>query len=197
MSHAVETAARPAPAIQASHPPEAATFMPPSPPGVRAGYRHHDRLVTPGDDITGPGVHPHHLKWYDLRIVGTGVPAEIARAARDAVGREIATGLAGGDASDAGGETLGLVVLHVSDPITYLIIGTWRGNQELWTTTMVRPTAGGAFGVVSAGSHVPALCVWEMAPVWHERQAWVRYLRSPRDAAARAAFLADRLDGLV
>ena len=175
--------------------PGEATFMPPSPPGVAAEYRHHDRLVTPGVDLIGPGT---HLKWYDLHLMGTDVPAEIDQAAREAVRREIASGL-DSDPTNRDGQTvtLGLVVLHVSEPITFLIIGTWRGNQELWTTTAVRPTAGGAFAMLPGGRHRPNLCVWEMAPVWHERQAWVRYLRSPRDDAARETFLADRLDGLV
>jgi len=25
-------------------------------------------------------------------------------------------------------------------------------------------------------SHKPTLCVWELVPVWHEQQAWVRFL---------------------
>lgn len=170
----------------------AAGFLPPSPPGIVAGYCHHDRLVTPGEDHHRPGL---RLKWYDVRIVGTDVPAEIARTARDTVAD--ITHTAGMDAAGAAGDTLGLVVLHVSDPITYLIIGTWRGNQELWTSTLVREIAGGAFAAVPTGAHSPNMCVWEMGPVWHERQAWVRYLRSPRDDAARDTFLADRLDGLV
>lgn len=200
MSHVIETADRSAPGPTGPRKPGVATFMPPSPPGVAAGYRHHDRLVTPGTDVTRPGT---RLKWYDLRIAGNDVPAEIDRAARDAVGREIGSGLGTidvgqlGDAGDAGDATLGLVVLHVAEPITFLIIGTWRGNQELWTTSMVRPTAGGAFAMLPGGSHRPNLCVWEIAPVWHERQAWVRYLRSARDATARETFLADRLEGLV
>jgi len=31
---------------------------------------------------------------------------------------------------------------------------------------------------------VPAFCVWELVPVWHEQQAWKRFLESARDEAA-------------
>jgi len=62
---------------------------------------------------------------------------------------------------------------------------------------MVRPTAGGAFATIPGDDHRPNLCAWEMAPVWHERQARVRCRRSARDSAAREVFLADRLEGLV
>ena len=39
--------------------------------------------------------------------------------------------------------------------------------------------------------HKPTFCVWELAPVWHEQQAWVRFLKSARDEAAAQAWLAD------
>ena len=36
-----------------------------------------------------------------------------------------------------------------------------------------------------------------MAPVWHEQQAWVRYLLSTRDENAKVAYVNDRFSGLV
>ena len=42
-----------------------------------------------------------------------------------------------------------------------------------------------------AGTRAP-YCVWELGPVWHEQQAWVRFLTSSRDAAAQQAYLDDR-----
>ncbi len=35
-------------------------------------------------------------------------------------------------------------------------------------------------------------CVWELAAVWHERHAWVRFLSSARDHAAKLAYIQDR-----
>jgi hypothetical protein len=48
-----------------------------------------------------------------------------------------------------------------------------------------------------AGTHRPTFCVWELGAVWHEQQAWSRYLRSPRDAAARQAYLESCYEGAV
>jgi hypothetical protein len=41
------------------------------------------------------------------------------------------------------------------------------------------------------------MCVWELGPALHEREAWVRYLYSARDVAARRAYLADVYSGMV
>jgi hypothetical protein len=46
-------------------------------------------------------------------------------------------------------------------------------------------------------SHRGTYCVWELAPIWHERDAWVRFLSSERDVAAKQAYLNDRFSGTV
>ncbi len=93
---------------------------------------------------------------------------------------------------------LGFVVLHHSTVLDYLIVGAWRSNQELWTTHYSRDATGdGPFQPVRPGVDASTLCVWEMAPVWHEREAWVRYLDSPRALADRRDWLGDVLRGEV
>ena len=47
------------------------------------------------------------------------------------------------------------------------------------------------------GPHLPTFYVWEMGAVAHESLAWSRYLRSPRDAAAREAWMADQYQGAI
>jgi hypothetical protein len=37
--------------------------------------------------------------------------------------------------------------------------------------------------------------VWELTPIWHERNAWTRYLFSDRDLTAKRTFLEDTLTG--
>jgi len=41
------------------------------------------------------------------------------------------------------------------------------------------------------GVHKPTFCVWELVPVWHEQQAWERFLVSARDEAAAQTWLSD------
>lgn len=49
----------------------------------------------------------------------------------------------------------------------------------------------------AAGAVRPTFCVWELGIVAHEALAWARYLASPRDAAALAAWRADIFFGTV
>jgi len=156
---------------------------------VPATYRHHDRVVAPGEDLVLPGA---RLKWYDLHRAEVAVPRTFAAESRAFLAHEAAAG-----ALELG-YGLGFVVLHFSDPLAYLIVGTWRNYQELWETLYIRdPARDDGFRRMRPGADAPTLCVWELAPVWHEREAWVRYLRSSRDGAAKRAYLADRLLGRV
>ena len=39
--------------------------------------------------------------------------------------------------------------------------------------------------------HRGTYCVWELGPVWHERNAWVRFIKSGRDEVAKRIYLSD------
>lgn len=156
---------------------------------IDAGYRHHVRIVEPGSPLALPGA---VLKWYDLRRAEATVPTTARRAARALLGEEAAAGRLGI------GSGLGFVVLHHSDERIYLIVGVWRNNQELWQALFVRDHDGaGRFERRRPGFDAPTVCVWELAPVWHEREAWVRFLWSERDEAAKLAYLLDHMSGPV
>jgi hypothetical protein len=45
--------------------------------------------------------------------------------------------------------------------------------------------------------HKGTYCVWELGIVWHERNAWVRFIESDRNSAAKEAYLLDRLSGMI
>ena len=93
---------------------------------------------------------------------------------------------------------LGFVVLHYSPPLACLIVGSWRANQEVWETLYVKDLdRGGPFELTAPGTNAPSLCVWELAPDWHERQAWTRYLYSRRDSCAKQSWVSDCLTGRV
>lgn len=158
---------------------------------VPRAYRHHDRRTEPGP----PLVLPHAiLKWYRLSRQEERVPDDLDDAARAHLATEAAAGRL------ELGHGLGFALLHASDPFAYLFAAAWYQTQELWLTLAVlERTGGGGDGWrrVHPGDDWSTICVWELAPAWHERQAWVRYLRSPRDEAAKRAYLGDQLAGLA
>ena len=152
--------------------------------GVKEDYRHGPKRVIRGNPIETNGA---VLKWYALHPEGRPVPDEIERMARSYLAR---SGL------EARG--LGFVILHrCGDDFYFLIVDTWRGNNEVWETVFYKD--GEAMADFAPfpreGMHKPTFCVWELAPVWHEKESWERFLRSARDDAAAQVWLGDLYSG--
>ncbi|HEX6373054.1 MAG TPA: hypothetical protein VF006_29295 [Longimicrobium sp.] len=152
--------------------------------GVGAEYRHVPKHVTPGEPLAAPGV---LLKWYAVHPAGRPVPDEVTRLARSHLG-----------ANPREARGLGFVVLHrCGSDFYFLIVCTWRNDNELWQTVLYRDGEGMAdFALFPRdAAHKPTLCVWELVPVQHEQRAWTRFLTSPRHRAAAEAWMADRCAG--
>jgi len=158
---------------------------------VDPAYRHGPKLVTPQRQLDLGGV---RLKWYDLARAETPVPDAIRTLAHDYLVAESKAGRL-----ELDGE-LGFIVLHRCEAdFHFLIVSTWRGSNELWESVYYKQNAvtPGFSLFPREGRHKGAYCVWELGPVWHEQQAWVRFLTSARDVAAQQAYLDDRFSGSV
>jgi hypothetical protein len=148
--------------------------------GVKESYRHAPKWVTPGDPIETSGA---VLKWYALAPQDEPVPEEIDRLARAYLAQQ---------PLEASG--LGFVILHrCGSDFYFLIVNTWRGNNEVWETVFYKNgDAMGDFALFPRdGTHKPTFCVWELAPVWHEKEAWERFLTSARDEIAAQDWMRD------
>jgi hypothetical protein len=152
--------------------------------GVKDDYRHAPKWATSAEPIRTDGA---VLKWYRLFRQDQPVPEEIEQLARNYLAR---------NALEAKG--LGFVILHrCGDHFYFLIVNTWRGNNELWETVFYKDGGGMADFALwpRDGMHKPAFCVWELAPVWHETKSWERFLISERNEAAAQGWLADVYSG--
>jgi hypothetical protein len=152
--------------------------------GVQESYEHAPKRVTPGDAIETNGA---VLKWYQLAPEGRQVPGEINRLARSFLPRA---------SLEAAG--LGFVILHrCGEHFYFLIVNTWRGNNEVWETVFYKD--GDAMADFALwprdGMHKPTFCVWELAPVWHETKSWESFLMSPRDEKAAQIWQRDLYSG--
>lgn len=155
---------------------------------VPSSYRHTRRWAEPCRPLLLPDA---VLKWYEVRPFGWEIPATIDARARELVTLHAAEAL-------AEGYGLGFVVHHQSTTGYYLLLMAWRGHQEMWRTIFARSTDTDAdFAPGTVASHAPTGCVWELGPICHEREAWSRYLFSPRDNAAKRAYLLDVFTGEV
>ena len=153
-------------------------------PGVDSAYRHGPKRFVPREPIeTSVAI----LKWYDLHREDTPVPDPIGALARQCLA-ETRLEIPG----------MGFVILHrCGNDFYFLIACTWRNENELWTTVFYKDGDRMAeFALFPRdGSHKPCFCVWEMVPVWHETQAWNRFLTTSRDASAAETWREDRFEG--
>src|SRR5262249_32725602 len=147
------------------------------------GYRHVSKLISPGPRLTLDGT---ILKWYDIAPAAAPVPRDIGELARDGLREASKSGALG--LSDGHG----FVVLHrCGQGFYFLLISTWRNDNELWETTWAKDGDEDRefhpWPIEAA--HRPTFCVWELGVVCHEQQAWSRFLRTRRDDAAIEDYL--------
>jgi len=155
---------------------------------VPEGYRYSKKLVMPRESLCLPNA---YFKWYDIYPPnGEMTPWQIDEA-RDFVAAE-AQRL-------QFAQELGFVLLHRAGQFLLLMIMTWRNTNEIWESVYAQDTTlGGGYHLQEyEQTHRGTFCVWELAPVWHERLAWARFLSSNRDLLAKLAYVNDRFSGLT
>ena len=155
---------------------------------VAPAYTHYDKLIEPEDNIEVRG---SSLKWYNVARAESPIPSEVRLLARSFLERESAA------LSERSGE-LGFVILHrCGEDFYFLIVATWRNENELWEAVYAKEDAKQLdFREFNfEGPDRGTFCVWELVAVWHERQAWRRYLLSERDDNARLTYLGDQYRG--
>jgi len=159
---------------------------------VPEGYRYYEKIVTPGEDLALTNA---YLKWYDLYPDDAVITAEQADGARAFLVKEVEAGRL-----TLGGE-LGFVILHRAGSVLLLLLTVWRNTNEMWEAVYMKPAVEGKEGDYQeiTFDNIPraTYCVWELAPVWHERNAWVRFLASERDDVAKLEYVDDRFEGRV
>jgi hypothetical protein len=91
---------------------------------------------------------------------------------------------------------VGFTVQHRCANVDIFYVCSWRDNNELWETIYTLP-AGGTFRLAQRDNTTGTYCVWVIPAVMHEQQAWLTYLRSSRDGAARRRYCEDQASGEV
>jgi hypothetical protein len=157
---------------------------------VASNYRHVSKLINPGP---GLALGDAYVKWYEIAQPEDGMPDEIHALARNYLYAEATSQ----NLSLAG--ELGFVILHrCGESFYFLIVCTWRNENEVWETVYAKANEAAGFQPFTRkGPHIPTYCVWELGAVWHEKLAWSRYLMSPRDTVAKQSYLQDSYEGPV
>ena len=152
---------------------------------VLPDYRHIQKWVQPAPALVTSQA---YLKWYVLYPQALPITDEQVAQAQNFLLDEMKA-----DRLKLRHE-VGFVVLHRCSEMLIIYACTWRGNNEVWETLYHQDlTAGTPFKLFKREDTSPTFCVWVLPAVWHEQQAWVRYLQSSRDPGAKAAYVADQL----
>ena len=115
------------------------------------------------------------LKWYDLDEPANRITPQTRTRAHTAL-QDFGANLTQDHA--------GFAILHQCSPsFAFLLISTWRGNNELWQSVQYIDVPLTTFApfppAYPAPAHLrPVFCVWELGIVAHEAKAWQQYLDS-------------------
>jgi hypothetical protein len=150
------------------------------------GWTHLAQQYHPAGRLSLPGA---HLKWYDIRGAEQDATPEVSDEARAFLRAEEAAGRL------AFREELGFVLLHRCGERYILIAGVWRDRNELVQVIYLRDDAGFQPYQHEPGLQQATQDVDEFVVTCHESRAWLTYLRSDRDAAAKPADLDDVAPG--
>ena len=146
---------------------------------VSPAYRHYEKRVY-GHGVIQPS--NGRLKWYDITRGKQPIEQSIRELAQDFLVRQAAI------TSIPSAQELGFIFLHrCGSGFYFLGLCTWRGNNELWKTIFfLEADTMEDFALFPQDkTHKDTFCVWELAVVSHETQAWTTYLlsgRTDRDA---------------
>jgi hypothetical protein len=153
--------------------------------GVPEGYSYYEKVFTPAEDLSLPTA---YLKWYNLYPDDAPITPEQFTESRAFLAAEVAAGRLQLE------HELGFVIFHRAGTVLLLMLMTWRNTNEIWESVWYKEVASSASYEpnVYPTSHRGTYCVWELGAVWHERHAWVRFLSSKRDDAAKLAYINDR-----
>ena len=152
---------------------------------VAANYVHRDKFASPREGIVAGET---RLKWSNIAPLDAPVPMEIEKLARDYLK----------DMRVAG--DLGFVILHrCGEAFYFLLVSTWRNENELWESVYAKANADEPDfkPFIVETMHRGTFCVWELGVVWHEQQAWKRFLTSKRATEDVTRYLNDRFEGSV
>ncbi|MBA2682132.1 MAG: hypothetical protein H0U76_27535 [Ktedonobacteraceae bacterium] len=156
---------------------------------VAPDYQHRQKSVSPGAGLVTSKV---YLKWYDIYHEESPISSDLVSDAHSFLLSEMET-----RALQLNNE-LGFVIHHQCSNIYILYVCTWRNENELWETLYHKDLArDDKFHAFERRSTTPTFCVWVLGAVWHEQQAWTRYLYSERNDGAKYAYVQDQLTGFV
>ncbi len=153
-------------------------------------YNYYEKKVEPGEPLI---ISEACFKWYNLFPPNSYINQEQIFETREFIKDELKSG------SLKLKNELGFVILHRAGDYLLLLITTWRNTNEMWESIYYKKVEQSEIykQIEFEDNHKGTYCVWELGIVWHERNAWLKFIKSKRDEEAKLKYLNDLFSGLV
>jgi hypothetical protein len=157
---------------------------------IPEGYTYYKKIVKPCSQIILPTV---SFKWYNLYPDDVSITSEQVSETKEFIKDEVKSGKLKFE------NELGFVILHRAGDYLLLLIATWRNTSEMWETVYFKKAANKKIYLPMQFNtdHKGTYCVWELGIVWHERNAWVKFINSNRDNESKLNYMNDLFSGEV
>lgn len=154
------------------------------------GYIYYEKKISPGKPLN---LSCACLKWYDIYALDSIISGKQVLETREFLESEDKAGKLKLESE------LGFVILHRAGAYLLLLLTTWRKTNELWESIYLKKAEQNEeyIPIKFDNDHKGTFCVWEIGVVWHERNAWVRFLKSQMDEKAKLIYLNDMFSGMI
>jgi hypothetical protein len=156
---------------------------------IPAGYKYNPKIISPNRLFY---LNEAAFKWYNLYPEQKEITDVHIDETKSFIISEIKNGILNLD------NDLGYIILHLAGEYLLLLINTWRNTNEVWESVYFKKLNEKEYQPNKFETeHRATYCVWELGIVWHERNAWVRFIKSERDEKAKQEYLNDLFSGRV
>ncbi len=153
-------------------------------------YNYYEKKVESGELLILPEA---CFKWYNLFPIKNEINQEQVFETREFIKEEINSGRLKLD------KEIGFVILHRAGDYLLLLITTWRNTNEMWESVYYKRVeqSDNYKQMEFKNNHKGTYCVWELSIVWHERNAWLKFIQSKHNEEAKLKYLNELFSGIV
>ena len=153
-------------------------------------YTYYKKIISPDSQLN---LSCASFKWYNLYAENKNISFEQVSKAKEFISLEVQSGKL------KLGNGLGFVILHRAGDYLLLLITAWRYINEIWESVYFKKADDDEVykPMEFKTNHKGTFCVWELGIVWHERNAWIKFINSKRDTDSKLSYMNDLISGEV
>lgn len=157
---------------------------------IPEGYIYYRKMIDPGSQLNLQGA---SFKWYNLYPYDSYITNGQVSESKEFIENEVISGKLKFE------NELGFVILHRAGDYLLLLITSWRNTNEMWESIYCKKAANEEVykPIKFKTDHKGTYCVWELGIIWHERNAWVKFINSKRNNDSKLNYMNDLFSGEI